>query len=263
MWRKRATPAPGFRQAQPFNPIAGDYARIGTKGVVTRIAMMQVIEADTHDNYVVCRGFDPERGKFLNEVNVAKPYGLRGSNGVYVVGQVFSAAKPLTRLGETPGKGETTTGHPADLNEAIEILTDDAGNPVAWLDIGGGGGGPRFAWATTTGEWNSSTLSWNVTTVEPFDGSTFDGDDPLSVANPQGLVAESGQVGIIAYTTDPTSGEGAWEVVYFKGLEQVVMTDFQVDAATFKLQKKTRTFFAQVDDAESGWTDIHTGTDCS
>ena len=121
----------------------------------------------------------------------------------------------------------------------------------------------RLAWATTTGEWNSSTLSWNVTTVEPFDGSTFDGDDPLSVANPQGLVAESGQVGIIAYTTDPTSGEGAWEVVYFKGLEQVVMTDFQVDAATFKLQKKTRTFFAQVDDAESGWTDIHTGTDCS
>ena len=183
MWRKRATPAPGFRQAQPFNPIAGDYARIGTKGVVTRIAMMQVIEADTHDNYVVCRGFDPERGKFLNEVNVAKPYGLRGSNGVYVVGQVFSAAKPLTRLGETPGKGETTTGHPADLDEVIEILTDDAGNPVAWLDIGGGGGTTTFAWATTTTVVATTDSTFIVDNVVPCDGSTWTGDDPLTVQN--------------------------------------------------------------------------------
>jgi len=138
MLRKRRQTAPHFRQLQPFNPLTGQFAKIGVGSEITRVAMMQVSEADTHDNFVVCRGFDPESGKFLNSVNVAKPYGVRGTNP-YVVGQVFAAAKPKTVLGDTPGVAATTVGHPADLTETVEILTDDSGNPVAWTILGDGG----------------------------------------------------------------------------------------------------------------------------
>ena len=41
------------------------------------------------------------------------------------------------------------------------------------------------------------------------------------------------------------------------------MTDFQVDTGALKLQKKTQAIAVEVTAAESGWTDIHTGTDCS
>jgi len=152
MWRKRATSAPAFRQPAPYNPLSGQHAPIGRSFPYSRIAMMQVAEEDTHDNYVVCRGFDPECGRFLNTVNVAKPYGIRGTNP-YVVGQVFAAAKPRTALGDTPGKAETTVGHPADLDEAVMILTDDDGNPIAWLDIG-------------TAEVGTPVLSGYITPIE-------------------------------------------------------------------------------------------------
>ena len=134
MWRKRATSAPGFKVPAAYNPLSGQHAPLGKPVERTRIAMMQVAVEDTFDNYVVCRGFDPECGKFFDTVNVAKPYGIRGTNP-YVVGQVFAAAKPKTVLGDTPGKAETTVGHPEDLNETVVILTDDDGNPISWLDI--------------------------------------------------------------------------------------------------------------------------------
>lgn len=135
--RKRRSPAPSFRQPAPFSPISGEYAPIGKKRDKTRIAMFQVIEADTHDNYVVCRGFDPEAGVFLNSVAVAKPYHLRGAF-TYSVAHMLPAAKPLTRIGETPGVSAVTMGCPADLTEVIDILLDDESNPIAWLDISGG-----------------------------------------------------------------------------------------------------------------------------
>jgi hypothetical protein len=110
--------------------------------------MMQIIgddntvaNADTHDNYVTCRGFDPESQKFLESVNVGKPYGLRGTYP-YQLAEVYPAMKARTRIGDTPGMAEYTTGHPADLDETVEILRDDDGNPIEWLllDSGGTGG---------------------------------------------------------------------------------------------------------------------------
>jgi len=139
VFRKRASPAPAFKQPAPFNPITGRFAPLGTSGVVTRVAMMQVIEADTHVNYVVCRGFDPETKRFFNTVNVAKPYGIRGAFR-YVVGNVLPAIKAKTILGDTPGVAETTIGHPVDLDETVGILLDDDGIAVSWilLDTGTG-----------------------------------------------------------------------------------------------------------------------------
>ena len=177
MWRKRATSAPAFRQPAPYNPLSGQHAPIGRSFPYSRIAMMQVAEEDTHDNYVVCRGFDPECGRFLNTVNVAKPYGIRGTNP-YVVGQVFAAAKPRTALGDTPGKAETTVGHPADLDEAVMILTDDDGNPIVWLDIGTAEGG-KIEWGKVqAGFTNANGTEHRTVSVKAcdFDGANVVGD---------------------------------------------------------------------------------------
>ena len=45
-------------------------------------------------------------------------------------------------------------------------------------------------------------------------------------------------------------------------VQVTVISDFQVDGSTQKLQKKTRLITVIASDAESGWTDIHTGTEC-
>jgi hypothetical protein len=130
----------------PFNPLTGEHATLAQKGFFSYCAMMQVIEEDTHDNYLVCRGYDPESGRFLASVNVAKPYGERGDND-HVVGEVFPAMKPMTALGTTSGVSAESTGHPADLDEAIEILYDDDDKPVWWLMITGGSGS-SLHWCT-------------------------------------------------------------------------------------------------------------------
>lgn len=129
--RKRAL-APYFKVPQPLNPLTGQRAPIGNPVDLTRIAMVQVSDEDTHDNYVVCRLFDPECGKLLFDVPVAKTYGTRGTFP-YRIGEVYPAAKPRTRLGDNAGVASTSTGHPADLDEEVEMLVDDDNNPVAWL----------------------------------------------------------------------------------------------------------------------------------
>jgi len=45
--------------------------------------------------------------------------------------------------------------------------------------------------------------------------------------------------------------------------EVTVMTNFQVDTGSLKLQKKSRTAYVDTPGTESGWTDIHTGTACT
>lgn len=147
--RKRRQPTPGFNLPPPYNPVTGHYADLGKKGPVPVVAMMQVVEADTHPNYLVCRGFDPETkrfygtedpenpGEYLSTINVAKPYRMR-STYPYEVGQVICCAKPQTQLGTNPGRADETRGHPEDLDEEIVLLYDDAEeSPIEWLEVGG------------------------------------------------------------------------------------------------------------------------------
>ena len=119
--------------------------------------MMQVAVEDTHDNYVICRGYDPRIKKFFDYVEaveaaegvegvegkpgvpVAKPWSNRTA-GAYTVGQIFPAVIPLTRIGQTPGvrdPGEDEEnpllGQPADLDEDLEILYTDEGIVVNWI----------------------------------------------------------------------------------------------------------------------------------
>jgi hypothetical protein len=148
--------------------------------------MMQIIgddetetNEDTHDNYVVCRGFDPETRKFYDNLKVAKPYGVRGTFP-YQLAEVYPAIKARTALGDTPGVSATTTGQPADLDEEVEILKDDDDNPIAWLLLDASGMTLRWGkldaqlnsgssasvslWQTTGGGWEGwdedSTENW-------------------------------------------------------------------------------------------------------
>ena len=148
--RQRNNFAHGFKMPSPYNPKDGVYADIQTKGVFPYCAMMQVAEADTHADNVVCRGFDIRIGKFLESIPVAKPYGNRVT-GVYTIGQMFPAILPLQsggpsptdadiRFGQNPGVAATSSGHPADLDEEVEILKTDEDVVINWMLLEGGSG---------------------------------------------------------------------------------------------------------------------------
>jgi len=144
--RKRRQPTPHFKLPPPYQPITGERASLMAKGDYPYCAMMQVAAEDTHADYVICRGFDPRIRKFFNYeegnddkpgIPVAKPYGSRGA-AQYEIGQVFPAVIPLTRLGQNSGVAADTTGHPADLDEEVEILkTDDDSKVINWLLLEG------------------------------------------------------------------------------------------------------------------------------
>lgn len=201
MLRKKRQVAPNFRMpGAPFNPATGQHAALTpfpAKG--TTLGFFQVIgddpadpdTADTHDNYVVCRGYesesDPEH-QFLHDpythdtttpINVAKPYGVRGTFP-YVQGQVIVAARIRNKLGYNAGKAVTTVGQPEDLDELIGLLTDDAGVGIAWLDIGTsqqlewigktagiakGAAGLFTVWDKSTGVWAATAEAFQATAL--------------------------------------------------------------------------------------------------
>jgi hypothetical protein len=213
IWRKRKSPAPFFKQAVPYDPVSGEYSPIGVPTEKIHIAMFQVIEADTHDNYIVCRGYDPTLRKFLNSINVAKPYDQRGAFG-YVVGHVFPAAIPITRLGETSGVSETTIGCPADLNEAIEILLDDDSNPVRWLDISSGGV-IRVISGVLDGALDaggSATMSiWELNDGETdWVNESTDTSDNMTVFAP--AIMRSGSIAVGKWVETIVDDDGNWRV---------------------------------------------------
>ncbi len=150
--RKRRQPTPGFRLPPPYHPITGERAPLKTEGVSPYCAMMQVAAEDEHEDYVICRGFDTRMRKFIdyeegNEnkpgIPVAKPFACRVTYQ-YGIGQVYPALLPLQipipspsdvnwRVGQNPGVSATTAGHPADLDEEVEILYDDNGTVINWM----------------------------------------------------------------------------------------------------------------------------------
>jgi hypothetical protein len=151
--RRNKNPNPNFRLPTPFDPMGGDHAPLMIDGVYPHCAMMQVAAEDTHDDYVVCRGYDPRYRRFFDYdeddlttkpgIAVGKPFGSRRA-GAYQIGQVYPAFIPLTRLGQTPGEATNGSGHPEDLNDTVEILYDENDRPVNWLLIESGTDLRRF-----------------------------------------------------------------------------------------------------------------------
>lgn len=153
----------------PYNPIAGDQANLRQEGTSPFCAMFQVAAADTYDDYVICRGFDPRILKFIDYaegdsdkpgVSVAKPFGKRKPD-TYEVGEVYPAFLPTQgnagfadfrqvvytppsptavkwRVGQNPGVvtgGGLEGGQPEELSDEIGILSDHNGKVVNWLLI--------------------------------------------------------------------------------------------------------------------------------
>jgi hypothetical protein len=192
MFRKRRQPTPYFKLPPPYNPTTGEHAALAFSGVFPYVAMMQVAADDTHNDYVICRGFDLRTGKFVDYedgntdkpgIPVAKPYGKR-RKGVYTIAQVYPAVLPLQssspspssvpwRVGQNPGWATGGEGHPQGLDEEIDFLKDDDDVPINWqlLDEGGGqlvGGclaedhpGRGTVFGIWLGEWDSANHEWD------------------------------------------------------------------------------------------------------
>lgn len=205
MFRKRRRPTPGYKVPPPFNPIHGDNANLRQDGVSPFCAMVQVMEEDTYDDYVVCRIFDPRILRFMNNVSVAKPFGKR-SPDTYQIGEIYPAFLPtqgnanfmdfrqvtyvppspeevLWRVGQNPGvvTGGLDGGQPESLSDEIGILYDHNGKVVNWLliDSKGGGGGIRkiqgilTALASGTGPYTGKQVATIEVKVAPCDEGTL------------------------------------------------------------------------------------------
>ena len=213
MFRKRRRPTPGYKIPPPFNPIQGENANLRQDGVSPFCAMMQVMEEDTYDDYVICRGCDPRILRFMNNISVAKPFGRR-TPGTYQVGEIYPAFLPtqgnanlmdfrqvtyvppspsnvLWRVGQNPGVavGGLDGGQPENLDGQIEILYDHNGKVINWLLIdapktGGSVEGPLetaeggiYVMSVVAASPESSNLVGESVEVIDLSGCIFDEED--------------------------------------------------------------------------------------
>ncbi len=134
MWRKRKNPTPHFGLPPPYNPMMGEYAKLTTPGIYPYCALVEVAAADTHDDYLICRGYDTRDRKFYDYdadegktgIAVAKPFGKR-TTGLYLVGEVYTAFLPQSLIGQNAG---TVNG--TDLLD-LEILKTDDDKYINWM----------------------------------------------------------------------------------------------------------------------------------
>ncbi len=200
----------------PINPITNEHDAWRAEGVFPHSALMQVAETDTHDDYVVCRGFEPRDGGYRADISVAKPYGYRVAKA-YLVGEVYMATLPLGPmvvptstpfgpLGQNPGVGDTTTGQPEDLDEDVDLLYDGSGVLIEWMFVCG----PPARRCTATAKGAISGGSGTVDNVAPIHGFSpvANSSEELSVDNPHTYdVDDNGKVRIEWNLT-----EQAWEI---------------------------------------------------
>ena len=144
---KRNTTAENYVIRRGYDPHLHafvDRAPMHAPGQFPYCALMQIAATDDKENYVLCRGYDPRLRAFVDYeednpdkpgIAVAKPYGLRETE-VYAKGEVHIAFLPLSRLGQNPGKAETTVGHPADLEEEIVFLKTEDDVFISWMLAG-------------------------------------------------------------------------------------------------------------------------------
>jgi len=69
----------------------------------------------------------------------------------------------------------------------------------------------RFAWATTAVAVDMGDATFTVDAIVPMDGSTWGGDDPLTVKNsPDRFSINENVTGKIIYCKDPTGDDWSW-----------------------------------------------------
>jgi hypothetical protein len=151
--------------------------------------------------------------------------GPQGSPTLVKVGNLFQTVYNLTKSILT--------------QDWLTVTRDKFGS---WLAQVGGSGTPSYVWRqvvediqidTATKKLQKKMINLLVLDDEVYAPGTGTTDDPA------------------------TSWTDVYTFVAVTG-----MTEFQVDGAAKKLQDKTKVFYAIEPAAESGWTDIHTGTTC-
>ena len=150
--KKRRRVHEGIGTSPPFDPHTGKYATLRVEGLHPFCAMMQVAAADTYEDYVICRGFDPRIRKFVDYaagdadklgISVAKPFGKR-TTSTYTVAQVFPAFLPTQ--GPVGEYGQELVGEnyvppsPTDVdwrlgqNPGTATPANPGGQPTALVD---------------------------------------------------------------------------------------------------------------------------------
>ena len=217
--RKRRQPTPGFGLPPPYQPITGERAKLIVQGLFPYCALVQVAAEDTHDDYVVCRGYDPRVKRYFDYEEgdadkegfaVAKPYGNRTS-GIYEIGQVFIALLPIGQLGQNPGVAADTEGHPADLDEDVDILYDTDSKVVNWMIVEP----PSIASMITASVNEASDVAAsdatfnidNVTIAFP-PGSAYPGGEAPTVCNNTLRIPAEDDAGVVAFYNHATD---KWE----------------------------------------------------
>lgn len=165
MFRKTRRPTPYFKIPPPFNAVTGEHEDLREYGVYPYCAMMQIADDDEHDNFVICRGFDPRMLRFVDYekgnpqkpgISVAKPFGKRTVD-TYKKAEIYPAVLPIQgndspytspspaeikwRVGQNPGfvsEGQEG-GQPESLDDEIGILYDHNGKVINWLLLDGAG----------------------------------------------------------------------------------------------------------------------------
>ena len=140
-------------------------------------------------------------------------------------------------------------------------------------------------------EWNQSSKNWEIYAIDKstnqqarwlrftasddfltggaisIDARTYhDGDAPetdiTSIANPDNLTGYDNGTGTAIIDTDDSPP--TYTAVSVAPVAEEVITDFNVNTTTFKLQKKLRDISIMPrGDESTGWVDIHTGTECT
>ncbi len=160
MFRKTRRPTPHFQIPPPFNAVTGEHDDLREYGVYPYCAMMQIAEDDEHENFVICRGFDPRLLRFVDYeadnikkpgISVAKPFGKR-TVGTYQKAEIYAAVLPIQgnatpytppspvevkwRLGQNPGYvalGAEEGGQPGSLDDEVAILYDHNDKVINWI----------------------------------------------------------------------------------------------------------------------------------
>ncbi len=103
---------------------------------------------------------------------------------------------------------------------------------------------------------DASFVADSVTVVQPSGGQLPTGD--ITIHNTPGWTMASGE----AFKAEFNENSGHYELVWSYGIDQTMVTAFQIDGDNMKFQKKTRTLRGHWIGDESEWTDIHTGDVC-
>lgn len=113
--------------------------------------------------------------------------------------------------GQRDGSGNPTTAPNAKDKARVFVLSKDG-----ILVVVGGGSEPRFAWATTSAAVATTDATFTATDIVPCDGSTWSGDDPLTVNNDPAAASSNGfefDISVvikIMYCKNPTGTDWGW-----------------------------------------------------